>query len=502
METYSGKNEGMEMSISIKDMLMRVCLKWRAMIVWAIVFAILFNGIGILKDYKAVQAQKKLEAEDNNRDIQLEMAKKELAKTKKELNDREILDVQRALNSYDELQEKYELNNEYYENAIKMKVNALAAPTLTINYDIDTKYQIEYPVIDKKDYTSAIISAYCDEIQSEKTVDMILDNMSSKIERGYISELISLSSQNSRLCIKIIATTKEECVAMGEVVKDVVSNATTTVKNRYGDFDINLVKDSYDVIADNDLLDDQTSVVHNINSIRSSIGNITSLMNENQKNYYAAVLDYESNVNPAKEADAVENINVEEPSAYVVKTVHLKMLILGIVFGIFIVSCMTGIIYVFASRMRAEDDMEEIYGIHHLGTLSVKPRKNIIDKLIWEAFYGKNDFTYEEKLRMIDAGIKVYAKKMNMQKIFITGSCRERLEKYYEEVAEKLKEDALDVQYGVSIIWDPESLEKLAESDGVVLVEKVGSSFYKEIKKEIEICTSTKIQIIGTVILN
>ena len=48
----------LEITVSIKDMIMRICLKWRQMLAWGIVLAVLFNCVGILKSYNAVQASK------------------------------------------------------------------------------------------------------------------------------------------------------------------------------------------------------------------------------------------------------------------------------------------------------------------------------------------------------------------------------------------------------------------------------------------------------------
>lgn len=503
METNSGKNEGMDMSISIKDMLMRVCLKWRAMIVWAIVFAILFNGIGILKDYKAVQAQKQLEAEEDNVELQLDNAQKEVEKAEKELSDREISDVKRVVESYEDLQSRYVVAREYFENSARMQLDPSNVPTMTIQYRIDTKYQVEYPIIEKKDYTDAIVGAYCSAVKTDITYNEMKKNMNSEIEIPYIKELVDATGDSGNLYITIMAPTEEDCIAMGDVVKNAVSDTTSKLQSAYGEFNVQLIVDNCGSMANSILLNDQTTVVNNMNNIRSAIVNITSGMNDGQKSYYNALLDYDSIANPKE----VLNNNEQETGAkktsadVQVSFVHAKMIVVGAVAGIFLIACWFALGYIVSNRIRTADDIEEVYGMRHLGTVEINTKKKTIDKKIQEIFYGKNDFTYEEQMKMVCAGIRITAQKMGVKSLYITGSSKERLDNYYEEICAGLKNDIANVESGVSIIYDPESLENMSKSEAVVLVEKLNSSLYKEIKKEMDICLNNKIEIIGVVTL-
>lgn len=503
METNSGKNEGMDMSISIKDMLMRVCLKWRAMIVWAVILAILFNGLGVLKEYKAVQTQKQLEDEKTNTELQLENAEKKVTELEKGLSDREIADVKRVVESYADLQSRYTVAREYFENSAKMQLDPSRVPTMMIQYNINTNYQVEYPIIDKRDNTSPIISAYCDYIKSDETYDALKNAMVSDVEVSYVKELVDAVEDCGNISVTIIAPTEEDCKAMGDVVEKTISKATGKLQNIYGAFEVTPIMDSYGCAANSTLLNDQTTVVNNMNSIRSAIVNITSGMNDAQKEYYSALLDYDTIANPPDAVgENLQNLELAENSENTsINLIHAKMLILGILVGFFLVVCWYALLYILSNRMRTADDLEEVYGMRLMGTLTIKTKKNIVDRKIQEAFSGKNDFTYEEQMRMICAGIRISAKKLGIQKLYITGSSREKLDSYYAEIAKQLKAQNLDVQYGVSVIYDPESLEKMAESDGVVLVEKTGSSLYKDIKKEMDCCLSNKVQIIGAVVL-
>ena len=70
METIYNHSEKREMTISIKDLLMRICYKWRVIFVCAVIFAVVFNGIGIIKDYREIQNQKDVANENVSEEAQ------------------------------------------------------------------------------------------------------------------------------------------------------------------------------------------------------------------------------------------------------------------------------------------------------------------------------------------------------------------------------------------------------------------------------------------------
>lgn len=495
-------DEEMEMTISIKDMLMRICLKWRVLFIWAVVFAVVFNALGILKDYKNFENQKQEAIEKTNKEIQLANAEKEVSQTEIGLSEREVADVRRVVDTYADMQERYETAREYIENSVRMQLDPSSVPTLEIHYNIDTKYQVEYPYIDKMDYTDSIINAYCDAVETNEALDSIHNAMSTEIGREYVKELISTKNDSNMLDINIIAPTEDDCVAIGEVIKDVVKKTTSKLKNQYGDFEITLTMDTYGNVANSQLLNEQTTVVSNLNNIRNTIVNMTTGMREEQKSYLNALLDLEAVQNGVVTDTAIDNLDEETRIEMTINFIQAKMIIIGGGVGIFLVVCWMGCLYIFSARIRVVDDIEDVYGINNLGMLTIKKKKNKIDKKITEIFTGKDDFTYEEQIRMVCAGIRISSQKMGLKKIYITGSSKENLENCCMEIAKRLEECSLEVEYGMSVLYDPESLEKMFKSDGVVLIEKVDSSRYKDVKKEKDICVNNKIPIIGAVVLN
>ena len=50
-----------EVVVNVKDMLMRIALKWRTIIVCAIIGVLLLDGVGIYKSYKEVKSAKEMQ---------------------------------------------------------------------------------------------------------------------------------------------------------------------------------------------------------------------------------------------------------------------------------------------------------------------------------------------------------------------------------------------------------------------------------------------------------
>ena len=65
---------------------------------------------------------------------------------------------------------------------------------------------------------------------------------------------------------------------------------------------------------------------------------------------------------------------------------------------------------------------------------------------------------------------------------------------------DKVQEKNVQIEKGLSLISDSETLDKVIASDGVVLVETIRKSRYEDIEKEIELCKNYNIKILGTVI--
>lgn len=503
METgYRNFNET-EMSISIKDLFMRICLKWRLMIVCALIFAILFNAIGILKSYRAVQNQAKYEEEKNNIDVQIENSLTEIEQIKAQLNEREIADVDRAIENYVTLNEQYTKSMDYYRDSIRMQINANYVPTLTLQYNIDTHYEVEYPIVEKTDYTDSIESAFCNLLTSDEICSELQSKIYPDTKTTYVKELLNVYGVANNLCIIIIAPSKSDCEEMGRIIDEYINKGHKELEKVFGDFELKKTVESFGESANAAILNEQTIVINNINGLRSSISSLTYGMTDIQRNYYTALLKYDSLINGAVEDTDVLDSNLDKREVELtIQYINIKMMIVGVIFGVFIACMFVAINYILSGKLRTAVDMEKMYGLRNLGIIYDKRKKNYIDELVKLIFEGKKSLEPEKQIEIICAEIRISAQKKGLQNLYITGSSvGEETEKIYAEVCKNLEKVFEKVEYGMSILANPDSMQKMAEADGVILIEKIDSSIYNDMKKEIEITIASQTPIVGSVVI-
>ena len=108
----------------------------------------------------------------------------------------------------------------------------------------------------------------------------------------------------------------------------------------------------------------------------------------------------------------------------------------------------------------------------------------------------------EAALEYVYSSIYACAKKSGVQRICILGSAADsRTSEYRHEVSDMFPEKDLYARASDYILDDPEVLEEIVNSDGVILFEKIGKSKYEDIAKEIERCKNFGVKILGAVVV-
>lgn len=481
-------NEMNEMTISLKDLFCRVLLRWRLIFVFMLIGAVLLGGAGYLRNKK--NAGKSAEEAEITREEVLD-------KYEEELSDADIQIVKATLDTYAAYQESSEFVKSYIENSIKMKLNATQLPTIKLQYYIDTHYEVVYPVVGKKDKTSNIMNSYATKIRDTAVYEKIADVLGDGVDAAYVGELISIDYHSDILVVTVIGLSEKDCQDMVAVLKGVIVQETDGLKKIYGDYEISLVDEAYSEYANSSLLTEQRQQTIDYNNQLASMSGLSSGLTEEQKQYYDALLEEEPENEAAEET-------VDAAGGYLSK----KYIVLGAFAGIFLVCCYVACQYLLSARLRVKEDLEECFGVTNLGVIpgSRKKRKilDCIDRWIISKL-GENagQFSEEERIRMICAGISIGAKKSGMKSVYLTGVCNdESCGQMKKVLCDKMRGNVDEVQCGKSIVYDPESLESLVSSDGVVLVEKINGSRYDELKKEIEVCRQNQVKIIGSVILS
>ncbi len=489
-----------EMTISLKDLLYRILLRWRLILVWLTLGAVLFGAVGYMKNTKA--AKKPAER------VPLTAAE-QIKKLESELTDNEIDVVQAAVKTYGDFQKSGELLNEYLSGSVRMKFDPSRIPTLKLQYLIDNHYEAVYPVVASKDHTGDILTSYAGKILNasvyEEMAEVLAESMEAECDASYVRELVSAEGAGNILIIVIHGLSEEDCRALSPIIQEAVRENTGELQEIYGDFDITLIQESYYENVSPELITEQRQKRDEYNGLISSMNGLANNMTDPQKEYYYALL-----ADSEGEKEETETLpEAEQPAENIqVELFHKKYILLGAAAGVFLACCYLACRYLFSARLRVREDLEECFGIPSLGTLSAaRPKRrflNVVDRWISSCFEEKSrQFSEEECIRMICAGVRIGAKKADMKSVYLTGVCSdEACEQMKALLCGKMKADIASVQYGKSVVCDPESLEAMAAADGVVFVERIGGSRYDDLRKEVEICRQNQVKIIGSVTIS
>lgn len=497
-----------EIQISIKDMVYQVLRKWRIMLIMVLVLAVVCGfGSSVMSALSS--------GSDDDADSGLTKSQK-LEKTVKStasgLSEQIKYETELAFESYKEYVVQASEIQRYLSNSVKMEIDSSSAPTYTLNYVIDTHYNAVYPTIEYKDFTSDIISAYGSRLINNDTTSKIRDEIGWDTDLAYIQELIttnfsssqdqdsSLNSAVDTMTVTIYAPDEETARNIGKIIKDEIPSQKSEMEKIFGSFDITLVSEQYSETVANDILSAKQGYVSNLNTIFTAINNLSKNMTTAQTAYYNALVAqymYDGSDDDIVTAVPDTSDTAEESSSSIKISLDKKNAAVGILAGIIIVVLIEVLKYIYIARIKRAEDMDYTFGVKVFGVQS--PEKKGIDRALEKAFASRLlSYSNDERLSMINAGIAISAEKNDIKSLYITGSVSD--DALAEKIAEGLKGKVSSVEFGRSVLVDPESLEKMSKCDAVVLIERTHDSRCDEIKNELDICKTSGVKVLGSVV--
>lgn len=498
-----------EMTIDLMDLLRRCVMRWKFIVIWMLIGAIVMDGVGILRSVKKVKnAKAQIAQQGEEEDTTEKLAA--INEYMQQLTSREVSEVQTAVLSYKAYQQEYVDCLKYYQESMKMKLDPSCVPTLRLQYIIDNHYEVTYPVIDKKDTTQDIISVLAEKVKSESVSNAVAEALDNKVSAAYVQELITTSvddsnqtsvSGNDAFIINIVAEDREKCEKIAEIVKNTIDENLSAVREICGGFDIKLASEQTFEISNKDLMSAQQSAVTSLNSLKSSINNLPYGMTDDQKTYYYALLDNDETVNLDTYGEDDENTEdkLEVPEIVVpqIQYVNIKYLLLGLILGAIVACGWVALKYLLSAKLRVTGDITEVFEMNVLGNVAENGRK--IPKLFRKPYH---DVPMEKQLQVITSRIQVMAEKEKMTKIFVTGSAMtDCLKILCEKLSNELEEDGVVCFVGDSVLYDPMEVKRMADADGVVFIEQIDVSRYDEIAEEKKISARMHMEILGCVVV-
>ena len=471
-------------TVDLKDLLYRIVLKWRLMIIFAVIFAVAANMFGIYKSKKSADAmvadQAALEAEADS--------------IKALLTDKEAGEVDIAVSAYMNFKARCDALSEYLDKSVFASLDLSAVPTVKVNYMVDSHYETEYPIIEKKNFDSDLAVMYTQKLSGG------YDETAAKydLDTEYIDELITFEHEEGSASFTAVihGRDRQMCEDIAAAMDGRVNSVSPEIAAAVAPHDVIRVSSDYMVTADAPQRTTQGSYIYELNNYRGAMMTIVNTLNADQKSALEAC------VKAAEKSDEREGATVAAGASSSVSLIHKKLILAGFILGIMLVCGLVCLSYVHHPVVRVKENITGTYRKSVLGTVweeAGDKKKNPIDKWLTSLFYGReSEFGYDKRLDMLSAGIAVAMSKEGLESVYLTGAC-DKGEKLIKDMVKRLSRQ-VKAASGESILYSPKSLSDMSESQAVVFVETVGDSRYDEISREIELAESSKVKIMGFIL--
>ncbi|MBE5871766.1 MAG: hypothetical protein E7294_10980 [Lachnospiraceae bacterium] len=481
-----------ERKISLLDLIWAVCLKWRSMLLCAIVFSILAGAISYYRSSQSVEASK---AAIQNRQIP-------------------TLDAasQRKMTTYLQYRDSLQILDDYVANSYLMRLNPNDFYVGTLTYFVDNHAGETDAGTDN---AVAIVGAYqsvlhdtaflqealgVDEAQAPYVTEAIDFDATDRFNTSGSNSQQSISdSAEHMLTIYAYADGEENCGKLLAKIQEKIDEQKSVIQKSLGVFELIPVASSINRKADNDLLSYQKINVERGNNYLQTITNMENVFSSAEKQYLAA-LDLE--------AELLEDSSKEEAIMQAKPAVGKKLMLVGFIMGILAAAVIACAGYLLNNHLMVEDSFEELYGVKLYSTILTKENSkkkwfSFLDSRIEKLRHmGRHYFAYEEAVEMAAANIRVYAKAHAISEIYVTGCAMEKKEeKIVQELQKGLNKSGVKLIAGKSVLYNAEALEKSVECGHVLLMESAGKSLYREIREEIEVCDRQNVKIMGTIVV-
>lgn len=474
-----------EREIYIRELLLYICQKWKRILMWMILFAVLMGGVGAVKSYKemTVARQEQNEGDDG------------LSAYKAKLSEKAIEEVDKIFDLYLSYNKSLDSSLKYYNNSFRMKINPNSVPTIFMQYRINNTKKI-------KD----IITAYSNMVLEEDSCERIKKDLGIEIDASYIGELVEFDmdgiydqgklgeekiveeDMSSSMLVQIIAPSQQMCEAIADEVQNEIQAKEVLLKNKIGSFDLVEIGRSYMDRADRELLNEQQNYISQINVLYKNIDGLATALDVDQQEYFSGLINQEGGeINQSEKA----NFNI----------INLKYIVIGVILGFLFSSFGYIAVYVLNDKLKTEKELEDYYDISVLENIDTFRNKK--NKYLINLSKGTDTRSEDDKVEMVYENIKAYMEMKDITNIHFTSTLdSNEVEELMDKIVKRFRSDNYKMTLGSSVMVNAESLKSLVEAQGVVLVEQIGKSKFKEIGREIDICRRNQKDIIGSVVIS
>lgn len=476
-----------EREIDLIDLFVEVLLHWRTFIVWGLIGAVLAGAYSFA----------------HSRNNNIEVQQPQTLAPEEWLSEEEIQNVNYAI-AYEKL---YQEKQTYLEKAPLMNIDSTcvskADATIGISAgDIEKNYAI------KKIYENILQSSELITYVSENTGieaigldEMILlapDSMPSDILVFNNTSDTTVSESNaSSFRIVVKYSDKIQCQNILDAVIAFLKDKQPDIENIYGEYEFIIMNSSIGIVSDQGIANAQKAILNDINAMKTTISNLKTAFTDSEQQYYASLSDN----------DNTDLGQISSSETVTSSGISIKYALFGLLIAVFLYALLLFIIYVFNTKIRYTDNLQELCDIPQFGLIPAPQNSKkifgFIDKwLLSLRNHGKRQFSQEEALDLASVAVKISVGKESLTEItFIGCGLKERSLNTCEKIKDQLAKDNIQVNILNNVLYDAQAMNELEDAKGVVLVESIGSTLCNELAEELELLRRQDIIILGGILV-
>lgn len=485
-----------EREIDLLDMIVEILSHWRGVLIAVVLGAILTGAFSYARSYQNAQNVQSQEEEDTV--VDEATIEERLAQLGEKLNDSQLTAV---LATVDDERECV-LKKKYVQASNYMQLDPLHIAREELLYNIQWKDEGEAQRLGTI-YKGVISSVGLNEWVEQQTGIYVGELISVSVDSGLTlnnGDPVTIGGSDS-LKITISGIDAETCGKIAEAVKAYVEQQQEKLNSKLGSHELILLSESSGTVMSTDMIKQQVDYRNTIYSLEATIAAAKAGFSEDQKQYYALLMK-ENGLEDT--TDIEQNSEGEEQTITVSPAVSKKYVVLGVVLFAFVYIAILCMGYIFNSKIRVNDEFQDLYGISQIGVVVKDSKKKLLlDKWVNSLrHYGKREFTAEQSMELAFAALKIAAVKNGLNSICLMGcNLGAGADKVCEGLKAALEKEGITVTILNNVLYDAEAMEKLSTAKGAVLVEKAGSTLYNEITSELELLKRQEISVLGGIIV-
>lgn len=464
--------------IDIMHMIRLIVKSWWKMLIAMIVLAILLGGLSYYKNAKGLAAaakKKEIVGEEQNNDMAEELSLISEAEILEHsgLSQKSADEVLYYTNKYYYNKKQYDRQLAYLQSSILMQMDPNNVWEITLYYHLSVPEVDEN--LNEKAVDSAIAASYIAKISNDEMYGKIAEEFGVDIDSGYFAEVITgsyLDSLSDADAVSVISDKEDMkivvrylnqagCERIAQMIKEKIIASNGEVTEEVGAHKLSLVGEREERKSDPELLNVQKNAIAVLGNLSDNVINARTNIESSEEAVFEKLIAFYEEQDSQKDITIKSALDTEddnddgngektaEGETEVIKPrVSKKYVALGLFLGICLVTAWEACKYFFTDTLKQAKELEEGYGLN----------------------------AYDSRDKAVIAFVLNSRKEKDGYRNICTISSRDNPAR------------------------DEKILNKLMESDAVMLTEKINASSHKEIAVLLELCRKLEKPVIGAVV--